>query len=187
MNNPRLAQRYAKSLVDLSKEMGQLEPVFNDILFMEKVVKASREFLVMLNSPVIPADKKYKIITTVMGGKISKITDAFIKLLCNKNREDNLPGIITSFVKQYNALKGIHTATLTTAVPISESLIKEFETKIKAASKVQQLQLESKVDESLIGGFVLEMEGRLIDASISRDLNDVKKQFDSNEYLHRLR
>lgn len=187
MNNPRLAQRYAKSLVDLAREMNQLEPVYNDVLLLEKVVKASREFLVMLNSPVIPADKKYKIISSVVGGQVSKITDAFIKLLCNKNREDNLPGILTSFIRQYNVLKGIHTATLTTAVPVSDALKTEFESKIKAASQVQQLQLHTKVDESLIGGFVLEMEGKLVDASISRDLRDVKKQFDNNEYLHKLR
>ncbi len=187
MNNPRLAQRYAKSLIDLSKEMGQLEEVFKDIIYMGKVEKASREFVAMLNSPVIPADKKYKIISTVMGSNISKITDAFIKLLCNKGREDNLPGIITAFERQYNEIKGIHTATLTTAIPVSASVIKEFETKIKAASNIEHLQLQSKVDDALIGGFVLEMEGKLVDASISRDLRDVKKQFDNNEYLHRLR
>lgn len=187
MNNPRLAQRYAKSLIDLSKEMGQLEEVHNDVLFMGRVGKASREFVAMLNSPVIPADKKYKIISAVMGANISKITDTFIKLLCNKGREDNLTGIITAFERQYNEIKGIHTATLTTAHPVGESVIKDFETKIKAASKIVHLELQSKVDESLIGGFVLEMEGKLVDASISRDLKDVKKQFDNNEYLHRLR
>lgn len=187
MNNPRLAHRYAKSLIDISKEMGQLEAVFNDIGFMEKVVKSSKEFLVMLNSPVIPGDKKYKVIAAVMGDRISNITDAFIRLLCKKNRENNLPGIITAFKKQYHVLKGIHTATLTTAMPVSDALIGEFESMIKAASDVKHLQLQRKVDESLIGGFVLEMEGKLVDASISRDLNDVRKQFESNEYMHRLR
>ncbi|MEO6869460.1 MAG: F0F1 ATP synthase subunit delta, partial [Ginsengibacter sp.] len=43
------------------------------------------------------------------------------------------------------------------------------------------------VDESLIGGFVLEVEGKLVDASILRDLNDVKKQFANNDYIHKLR
>ena len=47
--------------------------------------------------------------------------------------------------------------------------------------------MESIVDEKLIGGFVLEMEGKLIDASILRDLNDVKKQFQNNDYIHKLR
>ncbi len=187
MNNPRLAQRYAKSLLDLSGEMGQLEQVNKDIAFLQKVVKSSREFLVMLNSPVIHADKKFSIISAVTGQNISQITSSFIKLLCNKNREDNLPGILTSFIEQYNKLKGIHTATLTTAVPVSSTIINEFENKIKSSTSINQLILDSKVDDSLIGGFVLELEGLLIDGSISKDLKDVKKQFDNNEYLHKLR
>ena len=187
MNNPRLAQRYAKSLIDLAKEMNQLEEVYNDVLFLQKVVKISREFVAMLDSPVINSDKKISIISAISGNNISKITDSFIKLLCRKNREDNLPGILTSFVEQYNRFKGIHTARLTTAVPVSDLIQKEFESKIKASSNIHYLKLETKVNEKLIGGFVLEMDGKLVDASILRDLNDVKKQFDNNEYMHKLR
>lgn len=187
MNNPRLAQRYAKSLIDLAVEMNQLEQVHNDVLYFKRIIKSSREFLAMLESPVINADKKVSIISAIAGGNISRITDAFIKLLCRKNREDNLPGIITSFIRQYNVKKGIHTATLTTAMPVGDAVLQEFETRIKNSTHVPHLNLETKVDDRLIGGFVLEMEGKLIDASILRDLNDVKKQFDSNEYLHKLR
>lgn len=187
MSNPRLAKRYAKSLIDLARERGELEQVHNDVLFLQKIVKSSREFMVMLQSPVILADKKIKIISAVTGNNISGITDAFIKLLCNKNREDNLPGILTSFISQYNQYKGIHTAVLTTAMPVSTEILNEFESKITASTHVPHLILETKVDDALIGGFILEMEGKLIDASILRELSDVKKQFASNEYMHRLR
>lgn len=187
MNNPRLAQRYAKSLIDLSIEMNQLEQVHNDMLFLKKVIDSSREFVVMLESPVINADKKISIISAITGSNISKLTDTFIKLLCTKGREMVLPGIIRSFIEQYNRHKGIHTATLTTAVPVGETVLNEFRTRIKNSTNVPHLNLETKVDDALIGGFVLEMEGKLIDASILRDLNDVKKQFADNEYMHRLR
>lgn len=187
MNNPRLAKRYAKSLIDIAIEKGQLEQVFNDVSFLNKVIKSSREFEVLLDSPVIHPDKKIKIISAITTGRISIITDAFIKLLCNKGRENNLSGIIRSFIEQYNKYKGIHTATLTTAVPVGDSVVNEFRSRILASTKVPHLNLETKVDENLIGGFVLEMEGKLIDASIQRDMNDIKKQFASNEYLHRLR
>lgn len=187
MNNPRLAQRYAKSLVDLSIEMDQFDAVHNDVLFLQYIIKSSREFVVMLNSPIIKADKKYKIIDAVTQGKVSKISQTFIKLLCNKNREANLPGIVTSFLSQYNKIKGLHNAKLTTATPLSESMINTFVSKIKTSSSIENLTLETEVDEKLIGGFILEMEGKLIDASILRDLNDVKKQFSNNDYIHKLR
>lgn len=187
MSSPRLAQRYAKSLMDLSVQMNQLEPVNNDMLFLQKISRSSRDFVVMLRSPVIHGDKKIQIIEAVTGNNISKITDAFIKLLCKKGRENHLPEIIKSFTEQYNQFNGIHTATLTTAVPVSNELLQEFETRIKHSAAVEHLNLETKVDDKLIGGFMLEMEGNLIDASILRNLKDVKKQFDDNEYMHKLR
>ena len=187
MNNPRLAERYAKSLIDISLEMNQIDSVQQDILLLQSIIKQSAEFVVMLKSPVIKSDKKFKIIIAVTQGKISKISDTFLHLICNKNRADNLPGIVTAFLQQYNKIKGLHIAKLTTASPISEELVNSFISKIKSSSSFDNLTLETAVDEKLIGGFVLEMEGKLIDASILRDLNDVRKQFSNNDYKHKMR
>lgn len=187
MQNPRLAERYAKSLIDLSTEFNELEPVHNDIQLLQALCSSSRELVLMLNSPIINADKKFKILTAVSQGKITKITQTFIKLLCSKNRESSLPEIIASFIQQYNTIKGIHRVKLTTATPVSETIKNSFIEKIKAASSIKNIELEAKVNENLIGGFMLEMDGKLVDATILRDLNDVKKQFANNDYIHKLR
>jgi len=71
MNNPRLAHRYAKSLIDIGTELNQLDAVRDDILFLKSVVDNSREFVLMLNSPIINPDKKYKVINAITNGKIS--------------------------------------------------------------------------------------------------------------------
>lgn len=187
MFNPRLSQRYAKSILDLSDEMKKLDEVRNDMLFIDKIIKGTREFKVMLSSPVIKSDKKYKIISAVTKEQLSEITNTFIKLLCSKNRESNLPDIVSAFLDQYNIKMELHSATLTTAAPISTELAESFKKKIKDASSFEHLELKTKVDESIIGGFVLEVEGKLVDASILRDLIDVKKQFANNDYIHKLR
>ena len=62
MPNPRLASRYAKSLIDLSTERNQLEHVYNDMQYLQQVNKISPEFVNLLRSPVISADKKQSII-----------------------------------------------------------------------------------------------------------------------------
>lgn len=187
MQNPRLAQRYAKSLVDLSEEMNQLDPVYEDIVLLHKICNQSREFVLMLKSPIISADKKNKIITAVTKNKISKISDTFIKLLCAKNRESLLPEIISSFIEQYNTIRGIHKVKLTTAIAVTEEIKSAFIEKIETEYAIKNIVLETNVNENLIGGFVLEMEGKLIDASILRDLNDIKKQFANNDWIHKLR
>jgi F-type H+-transporting ATPase subunit delta len=91
MLNPRLAGRYAKSLIDLAVERNQLEVVYKDMEYLQAVCKASREFVTLLKSPVIPIEKKNKAITAVTSGKVSELTAAFNKLLVNKNREFYLP------------------------------------------------------------------------------------------------
>ena len=62
MQNPRLATRYAKSLIGLSVEKGQLENVFADMLWLQSVCKTNKDFVTMLKSPIIKSDKKQKII-----------------------------------------------------------------------------------------------------------------------------
>jgi F-type H+-transporting ATPase subunit delta len=87
MQNPRLATRYAKSLIDLAQEKGQLEVVYDDMKYLQAICKSNRDFVNLLKSPVIKADKKNTIITAVIANsKLSELTTSFIKLMVNKNR-----------------------------------------------------------------------------------------------------
>ncbi len=186
MLNPRLAGRYAKSLLDLAVERNQLGEVHNDMQYIKAVCKASREFVSLLKSPVIPIDKKNKALTAVTTGKIGELTAAFNKLLISKNREFYLPEIADAFIDQYNTLKGIHKVKLTTAVPVSDEVKDEIVNKIKSKT-ASNIELESVVNEDIIGGFVLEFDNNLIDASIQRELRNVKAQFDKNMYVKQIR
>lgn len=187
MHNPRLAGRYAKSLLDLAVEKSQLEVVYNDMRLIQSICRSSAEFVALLKSPVIHGDKKESIINSVIGGKVNQITSLFIQLLLRKTRESNLPEIANAFIDQYNTLKGIHRMKVTTASPIGDELKQVFINKVKSLTSIQHIELETQVAEKLIGGFTLEMDGNLVDASILRDLNDVKRQFKSNEYIHQIR
>ena len=187
MPNPRLATRYAKSLIDLSTEKGQLGKVYEDMLYLQAVCKGSREFVNLLRSPVVKADKKESVLTAITTGKIGELTAAFNKLLVTKGRESDLPEIVNAFIDQYNTLMGIHKVKLTTAVPVSKEIKNNIINKVKANSGLESVELETKVDESLIGGFVLEFNNNLVDASVLRDLKDIKKQFADNEWIHNIR
>ncbi len=187
MPNPRLAARYAKSLVDLAVEKNQLEAVHADIKYLEAVCDSSRDFVSLLRSPIIKADKKEKILEAVTTGKVSALTAAFNKLLVIKGRESELPEIITAFIDQYNKIKGITKATLTTAVELGADVKKAIESKLASEAQLSNVQLSTKVNEALIGGFVLEFEGKLVDASVARDLRDIRKQFVGNIYIQNIR
>lgn len=187
MLNPRLAGRYAKSLIDLAVEKDQLAVVYNDMLFMQNICKASRELVILLKSPVIKADKKQQVLDAITKDKISVLTASFNKLMVSKGREDTLPEIVEAFIDLYNGIKGIHKVKLTTAYPVSEELKQSIVDKFTATTPLQHIQLEAVVREELVGGFVLEFNNNMVDASILRDLKDLKKQFLENVYVQKIR
>jgi F-type H+-transporting ATPase subunit delta len=186
MQNPRLATRYAKSLLDLAIEQNQLDAVYTDVNLLKQLNNSNADFVALLKSPIVKADKKDKIITAVLSDKLNKTTLLFIQLLTSKSRESYLPEIVTAFLTQYNELKNIQTVKLTTATPISEELKQSIVAKVRNAN-TSSVEIETKVNEALIGGFTLEVGGKLIDASIARDLQDVSKQFLNNDYIQAIR
>lgn len=187
MPNPRLAGRYAKSLVDLATEKGKLEAVYADMKFLQMVCKSSREFVNLLRSPVIKADKKEAIIGAVTKDKVNELTNAFTNLLIIKGRETDLPEIVNAFIDQYNEINNIHKVKLTTAQAVSDEFKQQVIAKLKSEAGLGTVELETKIDEKLIGGFLLEFNNSLVDASILRDLKDIKTQFQKNVYIHNIR
>lgn len=187
MQNPRLATRYAKSLVGLAQEQNQLEAVYADMKYLQDVCKQSRELTNLLRSPVIQSDKKSSIVKEVLGSKVGVLTNAFINLLIQKGRESNLPEIAVAVVEQYNEIKNIHRVKLVTATPASEELKQAIIKKVQTDAALPNVELETEVNDAIIGGFQLEYKGNLVDASIARDLRDIQTQFQKNTYIRNIR
>ncbi len=186
MANARLAGRYAKSLLDLATEQGQLEAIYADMKYLHAVCQASSELVNVLRSPIIKADQKNSILAEVFKNKVGLLSSSFMVLLVKKGRENELPEMASAFIEQYNTIKGIHQVTLTTAVVVSDELKKSIEDKVKSETSFATVELTTKTDDKLIGGFILEFNNNLVDASIARDLKDIKKQFLNNEYINKI-
>lgn len=187
MQNPRLAAVYAKSLADLAEEKGQFDQVYQDMEYLKALCAASRELVLLLKSPVVYGNKKQSILTAITKDNISELTAAFNTLLIKKGREGYLPEITTAFINLYNERNAIHQVKVTTAEPLSETLRQRIEDKLKKDAGFEHIKMETVVDEGIIGGFILEYNNNLVDASIIRDLNDVKRQFERNDYILNIR
>jgi len=173
--NPRLAGRYAKSILDLAIERGQLEAVYKDMVFLRVICRSNRDLVNLLQSPIIKTDKKRHILEAITAGRISPLTAAFNALLMSKEREKYLPEIAAAFEDQYKAYKGIQTVKLTTAIPIGEDLKQVVLNKVKADRQVQEIDLETEV------------RAELIDASVAFDLRKIKQQFQNNDFIYKIR
>jgi F-type H+-transporting ATPase subunit delta len=179
----RAASRYVKSLLGLAVEKNVLEEVHQDMLMFSKTVDQNRDFELLLNNPIVNHDKKRDILEKLFKSRVNALTMAFLDIITRKNREPILPAIAKEFHTAYNIYKGIGKATLITAVPIDAKQRSEFETLVKKLSDKKQVEITEKVDKEMIGGFILNVEDRQIDASIKNKLAALKVEFAHNPFV----
>lgn len=185
MRGAKVAYRYAKSLLGLAVEQNMLEQAYADMEKIAAVCHANREFRVFLKSPVVKADKKISVIQSVFGNQLSPIVGGFVKIIATHRREDVLAEIADSFVAQYKEFKKISTAEITTAFKMDEKL-KENIRQVIMKSEGREVTITEKIDPSLIGGIKVRINDRLFDASISRKLAELKKEFSNKDYVSKL-
>ncbi len=183
MSVTRIATRYAKSLIDLAIEQGKLEQVSNDVNTLKNAVK-NRDLFLMLKSPIIHADKKNAVLDALFQGKIEGLTLAYLHLLVNKGREQYLPEIAAEYIAQYKTLRRITSVRVTTAVPLSDAVLADLQQKLLASGVTSEnLEIETKTNPDLIGGFVLEFDNKRYDASVAYKLDELKASFSKNLYV----
>ena len=183
MVDSRAASRYVKSLLSLAVEKNALEAVHSDMLMFSKVVDDNRQFELLLKNPIIKHEKKREILQKVFSGRVHPLTMAIMDILTRKNREPLLPAIAKEFHTAYNLHQGIGRATITTAIPLDTELRDEFEDIIKKLSEKDKVELIEKIDKDMIGGFVLNVGDRQVDASIKNKLKALKVTFSHNPYI----
>lgn len=171
-----VASRYAKSLLDLAQDQGQLDAVKKDLENVISVLKSNSELLAILKNPIIKGDKQRTILAAIFEGKINPIILSFFYILVNKGRAAILLDIAQEFVREYNEAKGIVKASVTSATALSEANLADLQKIITEEIKAEVV-LKNIVDPSLIGGFMVRVGDRQIDASIAGKLNKLEKHF----------
>lgn len=186
MSVTRIAHRYAKSLIDLAVEQNKLERVREDVQAF-KEASTNKDFRAFIKSPIIHHTKKEQIIKTLFEGKFDTLTMSFLDILTRKGREEYLPEIAAEFIQEYKKIKHITTVRLTTATPLSEAAVNAVRTKLIDTTKTSDnIELMTAVDPDLIGGYVLEFDGNVYDASIKHKLVQLKDDFDDNLYISQI-
>jgi F-type H+-transporting ATPase subunit delta len=137
----------------------------------------------MLKSPIIPHEKKRVILVKLLKGKVHELTMSIVDILTRKNREPLLPEIAREFHNAYNEFKGVGRAQVTTSVPMDSSTRKKIEDIVKKLSSRATIEMDEKVDKDLIGGFVLNVGDKQIDASIKSRLKALRLKFSENPYV----
>jgi len=141
-------------------------------LFLE--VAKVRDFSNLLKNPVFKSELKLKVFDAIFKGKVNEIFEKFLVLTVKKNREVLLPEIMKELLLQNKKMKKITDISLTTAVDLPEEFIAKLRDSLRNASITDDnIEIASKTDKSIIGGFVIQVEDKLIDSSIKSKLKKI--------------
>jgi F-type H+-transporting ATPase subunit delta len=169
----QVASRYAKSLLTLAIEKNLVEEFRKDFAMYMEVFHESYDFNLLMHSPIVQKGKKITVVEKIFKGKISEPMLSFFTLVIRKGREHGLDEISTEFLKQYDLYKQIQKATVLSATALTaDARTKINDIVTKKFGKT--VELTEKIDESLIGGFVLRVGDVQIDNSIKSQLRKIK-------------
>lgn len=186
MSVARIAHRYAKSLADLAIERNKLDRVLEDVQSFKELSK-NRDFYLLIKSPIIHHSKKEQIIEKLFAKSYDELTMAFLRILIKKGREGYMPEIANEFIQEYKKYKHITSVRLTTATPLDESALKKIHEKLVASKETDDnVEIETHVDPDIIGGYILEFDGKMYDASVKNKLSELRKEFEDNLYISQI-
>jgi len=174
MKGTKVAPRYAKALLELAIEQNQVEEIRVNMESLCATIDVSRDFQLLVHSPIIRWDTKIAVFRAVFS-KWGDISMKFIELIIKKRREYLLPEIARSYLRQVNQHLGITPVSIVSASPLNDDTRKMIIDKIQKHLS-GTIQITETVDTDLLGGFIVQMEGKQMDASIMNQLNLLKQQ-----------
>lgn len=171
----QIAERYSRSIFELSEEQGQQDAVFQELLTVHQAMENRPELLNLLQSPRITRDEKRSLIEEILGPRSSHLSKYFLNLLVDKNRTELFPFIVDQFQDVIRQKQGIQEVFVVTARELHSSIVQLLE---KTLEKVtgKKILIQSSVDPVLLGGIQIRMGNHMIDGSVRTRLNTLETQ-----------
>lgn len=172
--------RYAKAFFSLANEKKMMEILKTDIEKIFNVCNHSSDFVLLLESPIVPTSKKVELISTIFKGEVNDLTLNFLILITNNKREAYIPGICRNFLALVRKDRNIKSAILITASEINLKSLEKIKGLIEKELKAT-VELDCKIEPELIGGLILRIDDIQYDASITTQLKKIKKNLLESE------
>ena len=177
MRLSRAASRYAKAILSLAKDKNEAAAVNEDMKNVLVTITKSKDLRNFLSSPLIKANKKRDGLRAVFKDS-GAITMGLFDMLVENKRADILQDVATSYIVLFEEMNKREIATVTTAIEITP----ELETKVLAKAKElagKEITLQKRIDPSIMGGFILRVGDKEINASVQNKFGELKRTFAS--------
>ncbi|MFD0990580.1 ATP synthase F1 subunit delta [Mariniflexile jejuense] len=178
MAGARAAIRYAKAVLSLASDRNTADAVNTDMKLIANTIAESKDLNDALQSPVVNASVKKAVLLEVFKNA-DKTTLSLIDTLVTNNRIAILCDVASKYTQLFDESKGIQVATVITAIPLTDALKQKVLAKAKELTG-NDIEVQSIVDESILGGFILRVGDIQYNASISNQLSKLKREFTLN-------
>ena len=175
MTEGKLSRRYTKALFQLAREAGQEEQIGRQV---EEFYAAysSTELEKVLTNPAFAVDARKKILAQVIQGQqLSALTAHFLALLLERDRLGHLPGIVSCYRRLLNEAKGLVEAKVVSAGALEAQMVESVRERLRGISG-KDVVLQEETDASLLGGLLIELEGKVYDGSVRTQLEKMKQR-----------
>lgn len=169
-----ISKRYAVALFKLAQETDNIDKFYNEVSLILDSTSNDKEFFSVINHPSLSSDAKFDIFKNSFKTSLSEEIFGLISLVLKKNREAELFSIFQSFLALVDEFKGVVTATVFSAINLSDTQLDNIKVNLSKQLN-KQVIIEAKQDPSLIGGLLINVDGKIIDNSIKKSLLDIKK------------
>jgi ATP synthase F1 delta subunit len=166
---------YGEALFEAADDLGQVEDFRNTLQELQGIFRDNLPFFEMLRSPSLSAEEKKKALAAVFEGRLTTELLNFLYVLVDKRRLGQFAGIVRGYNRLADESCGIAKGTAVSAVPLSEEQIQSLESE---AGKLlsRNIKLDNEVDPAIVGGVCLYIDGKIIDASIRKKIDDLKER-----------
>lgn len=182
MKNVRVARRYAMALMTAATEQKNIDGTAGDLDMLGNLLRGSREFRLLIASPVVSPAKKKAVFKELLEKRIGGETLRFIHLLTAKGREPILPDVIEQFAILRDEKYGIVNVDVRSAVEFTEPQEKNLQSQLEKYTK-KKVRVRFSLDKSIQGGLVVRIGDTVLDASVRHQLELLRERFISGGAL----
>ncbi len=175
MNESIIAVRYAKALHQLAQEKNVLQEVYKDMSNILDISSEIKELQSFLDSPIIKPSKKIEISSSIFSS-YNNLTTTFLNTLYTNRRESILTDVARKYTSMINNERSITVATVITTTSLQNDTKEKIIKLIGHKYHSNTVELNEKIDEKIIGGFIIKVNDEQFDASISTQLSSVKRK-----------
>ena len=175
----KISAPYARALFDFSIEKNIMHQITADFQNLEIFLDEAKELTDYLNSPIITNASKADILTKILQSQVNAETFKFLMVLVNRGRINLLKAIITNYLELVYETASIKMIEVSTAFPFTNLQKNTLIQKLKELTNAREIRLVITVDSSLIGGFLIKTDSKVIDFTVKNQLQKLAKHLDA--------